>query len=82
MNRYMKTRLIKDNAGETLTAEGHLWEMDIQNALRPLVDKALCENVSLRDLTTMVFEEISALSSEKRIRLIIEERKNASKKTP
>lgn len=73
----MKVKLFKDDAGETLTEEGNLWSVDVYEALRPLVVKAVKNGVSLRDLTMMVLDEITVLSAENRIRLGIEDRKNA-----
>lgn len=71
----MSKRLFNDNGGETLTPEGHLWSVDVAAALRPLMAKAVAEGVSIRDLTTVVMDEITVLTAENLIRKGIEERR-------
>ncbi len=70
----MNGRLFKDNGCETLTDEGESWSELTSSYLRALVDKALQEGISLRDLTTVVIDEITVLTAENRIRKGIKER--------
>lgn len=71
----MSKRLFNDNGGETLTPEGHIWSVDVAAALRPLMAKAVAEGVSIRDLTTVVVDEITVLTAENLLRKGIEERR-------
>lgn len=71
----MSKRLFNDNGGETLTPEGHFWSVDVAAVLRPLMAKAAAEGVSIRDLTTVVMDEITVLTAENLIRKGIEERR-------
>ena len=75
----MNKRLFNDNVGETLTIDGHIWSENVASILRPLMMKAVRESVSIRDLTTVVIDEISVLAAENLIRKGIEERNRITK---
>lgn len=77
----MNVRLFNDNGCETLNNDGNVFADLVHDALKPLVSKAVKDGVSLRDLTTVVFEEISVLNAEWRIRKGIAERE-AIRKSP
>lgn len=63
----MSVKLFNDDAGETLTEAGGVWAKDIGEILKPLMQKATKENICLRDLTTLVVEEISLVAAETRL---------------
>lgn len=70
----MNTRLFNDNGCETPNDAGKQWQMDIANAIRTMVKTAVETNVSLRDLQTLVMEEISITCAEERLRKGLKER--------
>lgn len=78
-------RLYNDNPGETLNVWGHSWAIKVRSAMRDLIKQADAENVSVRDLTTMVVDEITLCSSESRIekvRKLHRERMEANNTSP
>ena len=75
----MNKRLFNDNGGETLTPDGHIWREKVSAALRPLMTAATREGVSIRDLTTVVMDEITVLTAENLLRKGMEERKKTTK---
>lgn len=70
----MNKRLFNDNGGETLTPDGHIWRGRVAAVLRPLINKAVNEGVSIRDLTAVVVDEITVVAAENLIRGGIKER--------
>lgn len=70
----MNKRLFNDNAGETLTPDGQRWSATVETILHPLMKKAVEEGISIRDLTTVVMDEIAVLTAESLIRKGIKER--------
>jgi hypothetical protein len=66
----MNTRLYKDDSIESLTDEGKVWSELVRNHIETLVGKAVIEGVSLRDLTTVVCEEIAMSAIERRIDIL------------
>ena len=70
----MNARLFNDNGCETPNAAGRLWQLDISNAIRLMVKEAVENNLSLRDLQTLVIDEISVTCAEERLRKGIKER--------
>jgi hypothetical protein len=70
----MNARLFNDNGCETPNDAGRLWLNDIHETFRVMVQEALEHNVSLRDLQTLVVEEISVVCAEERLRKGLKER--------
>lgn len=70
----MNARLFNDNGCETPNDAGRLWQEDIANTIRLMVQEAVANGVSLRDLQTLVIEEISVTCAEERLRKGIKER--------
>jgi hypothetical protein len=64
----MNKKLFNDNGGETPTIEGSLWSEMVIDALQPIVQRAVTEGVSLRDLSTVVITEIMNFTAEERLR--------------
>jgi hypothetical protein len=70
----MNVRLFNDNGCETPNEAGRKWEDDISDTIRLMVKEAVENNISLRDLQTLVIEEISVTCAEERLRKGIKER--------
>ena len=64
----MNVRLFNDNGSEKLTLMGEDWVRKISDTLRPLVEEAVDCHLPLRDVQTLVIEEILFLSAEYRLR--------------
>ena len=63
----MINRLFSDNASEKMTELGEEWGKDIRDTLLLMVEEANAEGISLRDLTTLVIEEMILLAAETRL---------------
>lgn len=70
----MNARLFNDNGCETPNEAGWKWQKDISDTIRLMVKEAVENNVSLRDLQTLVIDEISVTCAEERLRKGIKER--------
>lgn len=70
----MNVRLFNDNGCETPTEEGRRWQDDVSNTIRLMVKEAIERDISLRDLQTVVIEEISVTCAEERLRRGVKER--------
>ncbi len=66
-------RLFNENGCETPTDSA--WGKIVSDAIRPMVKDAVDAGISLRDLQTLVIEEVSVLCAEERLRRGIAERK-------
>ena len=75
----MNARLFNDNGCETPNEMGRKWQDDISNTIRLMVKEAVRDGLSLRDLQTLVCEEISITCAEERLRKGIKERAEARK---
>ena len=64
----MNIRLFNDNAGETYTEIGNTWGDLTGNYVSALIDKAVKENISLRDLELLICEEVAVRCAEAKIR--------------
>lgn len=73
-------RLFNDNACETPNDLGHHVSTEIRNIMIALIKDAIDCKMSLRDLQTIVFEEVSLLCAEERLRLGIKERTEVRKR--
>jgi len=71
----MKTGLFNDNGGETYTETGNLIADKVRQFTDDLVVNANTLNVCLRDLQTLMFDELSVTCAEHRIRAGIRGRK-------
>lgn len=71
----MKTRLFNGNGGETYTETGNKIAEDVYQFTKELVDKAVSLNVCLRDLQTLVYDEVAVTCAEERLRDAIRQRK-------
>jgi hypothetical protein len=69
----MSRRLFNDNGCETPNSTGLRWKEAISITIGRLVSEAAADNVSLRDVQTLVMEEISITCAEERLRKGIEE---------
>jgi hypothetical protein len=74
----MNIRLFNNDGGEMLTSTGNEdWASDVHNCIKKLVDRAVENGVSLRDLTSLVLDEITCLTAEARVLKGIRERRAA-----
>lgn len=71
----MKVRLFNENGGETYTATGNCFADDIHRWAKDLVGQANALNVCLRDLQTLIFDEVAVTCAEERLRAGIRGRK-------
>jgi len=70
----MNVRLFNDNGCETLNEAGWKWQKDIFDTIRLMVKEAVEDGISLRDLQTLVIDEISVTCAEERLRKGMKER--------
>jgi len=70
----MNARLFNDNGCETPNKVGRMWQDDISNTIRSMVTEAVRDGISLRDLQTLVIDEISVTCAEERLRKGMKER--------
>lgn len=71
----MNVRLFNDNGCETPTPKGEEWIDFIRINLTPIVEKAVQDGLALRDVQTLVNEEISFACAHARLRRGIKELK-------
>jgi len=69
----MNVQLFNDNGCETPNEIGIHWAILIGDTVNPLIEKALEDNISLRDLSFMVSEHVSIRCAEERLRKGINE---------
>jgi len=72
----MNVRLFNDNGCETRSNLGEKYSDGIRDAFEPLLGQALLEGVSLRDLQTLLFEELSSRLAEERLRRGLKEHRS------
>jgi hypothetical protein len=70
----MSTRLFNDNGCETPNEAGRKWQNEISDTIRLMVREAVEGGFSLRDLQTLVIEEMSVTCAEERLWKGVKER--------
>lgn len=71
----MKTRLFNDNGGETYTETGNKIADEVRGSTLELIHYCVKNNICLRDLQTLIFDEVAVTCAEERIRGGIRQRK-------
>ena len=69
------TRLFKDNGCETMTLEGETFSAYVVPVIRTLIQTALNNGLSLRDVQTMITEEAAVTCAVERLRRGLNERR-------
>jgi hypothetical protein len=75
----MITRLYNDNGCETPNGLAEIYSREVRNVLRPIIAEALKDNISLRDLQNIIFEETTLSCAEERLRKGIREYQDKQK---
>ena len=71
----MNVRLFNDNGCETPTPKGEEWIDLVRNYLTPIIEKAVKDGIALRDVQTIVNEEVSFACAHARLRRGMKEHK-------